>query len=143
KIIRTEHGDLLLGPPFAGRIYLKGLRVSEHGSDGANYSYGYDFASGRINRDRERMMNQREEARIVANIWESAAIERPELTKEYVKLFDIVRSLDVACADSVMSKKMAGHVWQHLLKDAPDCFFYGNDPHSQSNVAHQVNPPSI
>ncbi|KAL3292404.1 C-5 cytosine methyltransferase [Colletotrichum asianum] len=139
KIIRTERGDLLLGPPFAGRIYLKGLRVSEHGSDGANYSYGYDFASGRINRDRERMMNQKEEARIVANIWESAAIERPELTKEYVKLFDIVRSPDVACADSVVSKKMAGHVWQHLLKDAPDCFFYGNDPHSQSNVAHQAH----
>ncbi|KAJ5020021.1 putative modification methylase [Colletotrichum sp. SAR 10_99] len=143
KIIRTEHGDLLLGPQFAGRIYLKGLRVSGHGLDGVTYSYGYDFASGRINRDRERMMKQREEARIVASIWELAVIERPELTKEYVRLFDVVRSPDVAFADTVVSKNMAEHVWQYLLKSAPDCFFYTDDPDSQSDLVHQVDISSI
>ncbi|KAF3798021.1 hypothetical protein GCG54_00003924 [Colletotrichum gloeosporioides] len=131
KIIRTEHGDLLIGPQFAGRIYLKGLRVSGHGLDGVTYSYGYDFASGRINRDRERMMKQREEARIVASIWELAVAERPELTKEYVRLFDVVRSPDVAFADTVVSKNMAEHVWQYLLNSAPDCFFYAEDPDSR------------
>ncbi|KAF5525034.1 putative modification methylase [Colletotrichum aenigma] len=116
------------------RIYLKGLRVSSHESDFATYSYGYDFASGRINRDRKRKMNQKEEARIVASIWELAVAERPDLTKEYIRLFSVIFSLDVAFADTVMSKKMAEHVWQYLLKDAPDCFFYANDPDSQSNV---------
>ncbi|KAJ0344637.1 hypothetical protein KNSL1_009134 [Colletotrichum chrysophilum] len=137
EIIRTEHGDLLIGPPFAGRIYLKGLRVSGQGPGSATYSYGYDFAKGRINRDRERMMNQMEEARIVASIWEMAVIERPELTKEYVRLFDVARSPDVAFTDTVVSKKMAEHLWQYLLKDAPNCFFYANDPDSQLDVAHQ------
>ncbi|KAI8263425.1 putative modification methylase [Colletotrichum sp. SAR11_239] len=139
KIIRTGHGDLLIGPPFAGRIYLKGLRVSGQGPNSARYSYGYDFANGRINRDRERMMNQMEEARIVASIWEMAVIERPELTKDYVRLFDVVRSPDVAYADSVVSKTMAEHLWQYLLEDAPDCFFYADDPDSQSDVAHQAH----
>ncbi|KAJ0365562.1 hypothetical protein COL154_004419 [Colletotrichum chrysophilum] len=139
EIIRTEHGDLLMGPPFAGRIYLKGLRVSGQGPGSATYSYGYDFAKGRINRDRERMMNQMEEARIVASIWEMAVIERPELTKEYVRLFDVARSPDVAFTDTVVSKKMAEHLWQYLLKDAPNCFFYANDPDSQLDVAHQAH----
>ncbi|KAF4835438.1 putative modification methylase [Colletotrichum siamense] len=139
KILRTEHGDLLIGPPFAGRIYLKGLRVPGQGLSSATYSYGYDFANGRINRDRERMMNQMEEAKIVASIWEMAVIERPELTKDYVRLFDVVRSPDVAFADTVVSKKMAEHLWQYLLKDAPDCFFYADDPDSQSDVAHQAH----
>ncbi|KAK2737841.1 hypothetical protein CKAH01_18816 [Colletotrichum kahawae] len=84
-------------------------------------------------------MNQQEEARIVANIWELATIEQPELIKEYLKLFDAYHSPDVALVDAVMSKRMAGHVWQFLLEDAPDCFFYTNGPHSQSNVAHQAH----
>lgn len=142
KIVRTEHGDLLIGSPFAGRIYLNGLRVAGHGSDGADYSYGYDFATGCINHDQERTMNQREEARIVASIWESSVAERPELTKEYIRLFSlfsVILSPDVAFADTVMSKKMAEHVWQYLLKEAPDCFFYAIDPDSRSSVSHQVS----
>ncbi|KAJ3958603.1 hypothetical protein N0V92_004827 [Colletotrichum tropicale] len=141
KIIRTTSGDLLLDPTFAGRIYLKGLLVLDNGpwaTRRETYTVGYDFASGSINRDRERMMDPTEEAQIIAEIWEAAIDQRPDLTKRYFDLFDNGDSKDVAFSDRVVSKRMAGHVWQHLLKDMPEYFFYNAKSEHWSSISHQT-----
>ncbi|CAI0650363.1 unnamed protein product [Colletotrichum noveboracense] len=127
NIILTSWGDLLLDPAFAGRIYLKGLQVSSINSGGQKYTFGYDFVSGIINRDRERIMDQTKEAGMIAKIWEAAVNGRPDLMKRYIALFNDNNNPDVDLADRVVSKRMAEDIWQQLLMDEPESFFYSSN----------------
>ena len=82
-IIHTQSGDIILDKRFAGRLYLKGLLVDEH----AEYAVGYNFASGSIGRDRQRMPRNIEHP-IVGAIWEQAILDQRErAVQKYVALF--------------------------------------------------------
>ncbi|KEF58387.1 uncharacterized protein A1O9_06313 [Exophiala aquamarina CBS 119918] len=74
-IIRNQCGVLILGHTYSRCVYLKGLRVAGHGPDGRLYRYGYNLLAGRINRDRECMVNQLEEAQMIAIIWEQPILK--------------------------------------------------------------------
>lgn len=71
-IIHTEHGDLTLDKEFTGKIYLKGLHDSSCSPSGMRYVFCYNFSQGYINRDRERLTDQNEEAQMLAKIWGKA-----------------------------------------------------------------------
>ncbi|KAK8913405.1 hypothetical protein VCV18_011411 [Metarhizium anisopliae] len=89
SIIHTDHGDLLIDEGFRGRVYLKGLRTDCLSPGGKKYIFGYNFAEGHIGRDRERLTNAWEEAKMVASIWESAILDsqHQDILQKYTELF--------------------------------------------------------
>jgi hypothetical protein len=139
-IVQTDHGDLILDKQFSGRIYLKGLRVPGHGPDGREYIFGYNFVRGRINRDRERLMNRLEEAEMLAMIWEQSIIGRgDDVTDNYIKLFrDYEECADIALAEKVVSISSVKAIWNRLRTSSPDVFFYSKKDNSESDTANQV-----
>ena len=138
-IVQTDHGDLILDKQFSGRIYLKGLRVLGLGPDGKGFIFGYSFVRGRINRDRERLVNRSEEAEMLAMIWEQSIVERGDgVTDNYIKLFrDHQECADIASAEEKVSISTAKAIWNRLTTASPNVFFYSEND-SESDTADQV-----
>jgi hypothetical protein len=53
KSVRTPSGDLVLGDEYANKLYLRGLHLRSSSSWGRKYKYGYNFADGYTNRERQ------------------------------------------------------------------------------------------
>jgi hypothetical protein len=125
-IVETDHGDLILKEEFRGRIYLKGLLVSVESSDRTGYSYGYNFVRGRINRDRERMMDREEESQMLAMIWEQSITSRGDsITKKYLKLLrGSHRVADIAMVEEKVTITTAETLWRQLRTEEPNTFFF-------------------
>lgn len=125
KVISTEHGQLIMDPAFGGRIYLKGLLVE---TEPTKFKYGYNFSHGQINRDRQRLANSKEEAKVLAKIWvDSIEKQKAEITGDYIHLLQAgTRWSDVNLAKDYISKATAAAIWQHLLNNDPDklCFYH-------------------
>jgi hypothetical protein len=126
SVIHTDHGDLILDPSFSGRVYLKGLRVAGHGADGRTYAFCYNLIRGYINRDRERLTNIHEEAKMLAGIWEQPIVNgQVDATSRYIKLFhDEIDRPDIAFADQYASKNVCEKIWAHMRTESPHTFFY-------------------
>jgi len=139
-VVQTEHGDLILDEKFASRIYLKGLHIPGHGPDGREYIFGYNFLRGRINRDRERLMNRSEEAGMLCRIWEqSTAIRGNDVMDQYIKLFrEREECADIALAKKMMSIAMAKSIWGRLRASLPGVFFYSTEDGSDMDAVDQV-----
>jgi hypothetical protein len=141
-LIRTDYGDLLIDDEFRGRVYLKGLRTDSFSPGGHKYVFGYNFADGHIGRDRERLTNAREEAKMVATIWESAILgkQSPDITRKYIELFSYdERAPDVSLAEDLISEATARAVWSQMRQDSPHSFFYALDVRSgEGDEANQV-----
>jgi len=112
-IIRTVMGDVILDPRFAGLVYLKGLRVSS-GAEGTLYKFGYNFAKGYLNRDRERLTDKNEKAKMLAVIWRDAVLKGGEgIVQHYLGLFrHHPGSPDILLADEHMSRDVAKVMWR-------------------------------
>jgi hypothetical protein len=63
KIVRTPHGDLIRDPKYQGKMYLRQLLLPSGGARGTDYTYGYNFLNGAIDRDRESLGDPVEESR--------------------------------------------------------------------------------
>ena len=87
SIVATNYGDLILDQAFQGKVYLRGLLLPSSTLDSNPFKLGYNFIKGRVNRDRQRLADDLEEADLVTRIWESA-IEKEEtvLLPIYVNL---------------------------------------------------------
>ncbi|KIW70371.1 hypothetical protein PV04_02645 [Phialophora macrospora] len=138
QVIRTPSGDLIFDSRYRGRVYLKSLLVSEFGdrrSGGKNYRFGYNFNSGKINRDRQSVVNPHEEARMLAKIWESAiAMKGEAIIDSYVDLFNQDGEVpDIAMALDNVSALTAANICNHLKVFHPDAFFYSERRESEQN----------
>jgi hypothetical protein len=71
-IIETNAGDLILDPNFHGQLYLKGMLLPAAFCELKTYRLGYNFPRGKVNRDRQILVDSHEEANIVRQIWEAA-----------------------------------------------------------------------
>jgi hypothetical protein len=130
-VIRTKHGDLILDAEFTSRMYLKGLFLGDS-STFKNLKFGYNLAEGKVNRDRQRLVINKEEAKNLANIWAEAIQKKPERSvKEYVKMLkedDERQWADVNRAEELISKQTAKAIWKHLQKvDVSHEVFYCNE----------------
>ena len=82
--IRTRDGDLITDDKFSGAIYLKGLLLKDSTSGkfasltGHILKYGYNFASGHTNRERQSMNTMRDETRAILSIWDGALRAQPD-----------------------------------------------------------------
>lgn len=114
KIIHTRHGSLILEDGFRGRIYLKGLLLE--GESAAPFKFCYNFRTGHVNRDRQRLSSPREEARTLAGIWEEAVVQNEGAAlPELIKLLQAnVAWPDVNLAEEYISKETSQKIWKNL-----------------------------
>ena len=106
--IATPYGELIVDSEFQDTTYLKRLLVE--GNPGmANYKYGYHFFEGKIDRDRRRLPNNREDASRGAKIWEYVVEKQPEYLGKYIEMIEDVDSpwADVCWAREFVSRHFA------------------------------------
>jgi hypothetical protein len=124
-IISTMMGDLLLDPSFRGNIYLKGLLLLESTAmrsasiTNLPLMYGYNFASGSTNRERQSVASAAEEAKAIHVIWGKALVAKPLLISN---LFTMLNTSDPQYADVFQAKyhlgtDMADKLKKYLLGD--------------------------
>jgi hypothetical protein len=126
-IVRTETGDLLLGVQLKQTIFIKGLRSPALAE---NLKYGYNFLTGKVNRDRQRLASPREEAVALARIWAAAMSQRERLAEDYVSMFETANTRwgDINLASEYLSPGAAAGIWRCLLhRSRRDGVFYHND----------------
>ncbi|KAJ0365560.1 hypothetical protein COL154_004417 [Colletotrichum chrysophilum] len=137
KMIRTQHGDLVFDERFAGQIYLKGFKVSAPTLGSKSYRFCYNFATGKLGRDRERMTSHDKEAETLANIWETAvAGDHGNLVQRYVELFS-EDCVDIISAEKA-SRILARRIWTWLRTSQPGAFYYSEGSDSRHDGGHQV-----
>lgn len=136
----TAYGDLIIDPNFAGKVYLKGLRLPASGLCGFKKSkFGYNFLQGNINRDRQRLRNQLQEAQKISQIWEAAIDMRESVLPIYVNLLQkFPHHPDVHMADSLLKDTTRKKIWDHLRRQGDDWYFYYCE-----KSGHEVRPEGI
>lgn len=88
-ILSTPHGDLLTSPQLVGCLYLKGLLLSETTAwQSASVTnrclrFGYNFAYGHTNRERQSITGALAEGKAILAIWKSVMADRPDMVKEF------------------------------------------------------------
>ncbi|KAJ0329324.1 hypothetical protein COL922a_012881 [Colletotrichum nupharicola] len=138
KMIRTQHGDLVLDERFAGQIYSKGFKVSAPTLGSKSYRFCYNFATGKLGRDRERMTSHDKEAETLANIWETAVVDdHGNLVQRYVEVFS-KDCVDIISAEKA-SRVLARRIWTWLRTSQPGGFYYSEGSDSKHDGGHQVD----
>ncbi|KAH8174636.1 hypothetical protein LIA77_06055 [Sarocladium implicatum] len=118
-IISTPHGDLLTSPGLVGRLYLKGLLLSETTPTRSasittlHLKFGYNFANGETNRERQSIVGSRAEGLAIMAIWRGVLAERPAMVKD---LSDMLNSDETKYADIHDAKNI-------LKRDEPTARF--------------------
>ena len=158
SIIRTPYGDLILDPQHKNKTYLQGLLLPHSSSSGKTYEYGYNFAEGRTDRDRESLTSAKAEAGYVAQIWEHAlkkerneALEpgRPMNQHSFVARYtQLLLEKFTVCADvneaqRFVSRDTITKVWSYMrttgseMYDPPAFYYYASN---SSDVSAQFSP---
>jgi hypothetical protein len=119
-VISTEDGDLLTDSQLCGHIYLKWLLLCastpEQSASITNHPlrFGYNFASGRTNRERQSVSGADEEARAIFAIWSKVLAVKPEMVTE---LSAMLNTADPQYADVVGAKKHMNFETARRLKE--------------------------
>ncbi|RYP62624.1 hypothetical protein DL769_007230 [Monosporascus sp. CRB-8-3] len=127
-LVPTEKGDLIVDHHFEGNIYLKGLLLqeSEIGKSasitGKKLKYGYNFAKGATNRERQSMAGADEESQAIFSIW-NEALKNPAVSESLVDKLHLMLNCgypgfaDVSSAEIHMPFDMLRRVKEYLLSE--------------------------
>lgn len=125
--LRTDKGDLITDERFSGSIYLKGLilKQSKPGRSasltGYELKYGYNFAAGTTNRERESMAATGDETRAILSIWDRALSLESSPTSLIQDLHNLLNSrdkyADVAKPEKYISKTTAHRLKEYLVAE--------------------------
>lgn len=122
--IKTQYGSLLLGPKYAGKIYVKGIWVQN-----TQNTVGYDVICD-LDRDRK-MVDSFDLRQKIGYIWDNAISMRPDLLDIYWGMFD-------SQAEDIegISQYNAPYMRQDLLTGIAAKFAerYGKDAVPVSNI---------
>ncbi|KAM0744660.1 hypothetical protein ACQRIT_000044 [Beauveria bassiana] len=124
ELVKTGSGDLLIGERFRQRLYLKGLLLSEDTPQrrasvtNKPLRYGYNFAAGTTNRERQSVAGAYEESATIIDIWSKALVLRPELASELSLMLNSKQHYaDVDGATTCIGRKTAqvlrSYLWEH------------------------------
>jgi hypothetical protein len=119
-IVPTEDGDILTDPQLCGHIYLKGLLLCAstptRSASITNYplKFGYNFAFGRTNRERQSVSGADEEARAILAIWSKVLMAKPEMVTE---LSAMLNTTEPQYADVVGAKRHTNFETARRLKE--------------------------
>ena len=83
EVVSTISGSLLLAEKYHGKVYVKGIFVSND----TRLSYGYDFADADLDRDR-RMLSKYDLDFRTQCVWREALGRRPDLVENFGALLD-------------------------------------------------------
>lgn len=109
NIISTVHGDLLTSEDLRGTLYLKDLLLRESTTNqsasitGHRLGFGYNFALGYTNRERQSLADAREECASICRILSKALRAKPDLT---AKVCDLLNSSDPRYAEAECDAKL-------------------------------------
>ena len=98
------------------------------------FKYGYNFSHVEVNRDRERISDPKEEARMLCRIWTDAI--QTDVEDTLPRLVDTLQSdilyADVNRMEENLSLLTATKIWQHLLGQDPSVqpFYYNVEEHA-------------
>jgi hypothetical protein len=136
-IVSTDAGDLLTSPTLRGKIYLKGLLLAEStpsksaSISGQPLKFGYNFASGKTNRERQSVAGTDEESRAILAIWDRVLAIKPEMAQElsamlgtadpqYADVFGATKYIGIAIAsrlgDYLFGEQFEGK-WYYCSED--------------------------
>ncbi|KAK6950101.1 hypothetical protein Daesc_008427 [Daldinia eschscholtzii] len=132
EIVRTGMGDLILDARFRGSIYLKGLLLKESQDEqsasitGKPLMYGYNFAAGVANPEREFLTHAAEELNAILRIWDQALRFRGSLAAEFHELLDSEEPefADVSQAENCLSLNMRQGIKAYVLREFGDKWLY-------------------
>ncbi|KAL5364285.1 hypothetical protein BJX96DRAFT_157091 [Aspergillus floccosus] len=136
SIIETKHGDILLDPKHEGRVYVKGVLYPPASLEGTPYKVGYNFLEGRISRDRRRLMNNLEEAKLVTRLWETA-VQQDEAyaLPTYVNILrNMPHARDVELAEQFLQGSTRISIWKFLQEESNDTGFYYCEGHDSECI---------
>ncbi|KAJ0120105.1 hypothetical protein J7T55_000958 [Diaporthe amygdali] len=88
SMISTKHGDLLAAENLRGKIYLKGLLLHSASMTRKPLKFGYNFARGHTNRDRQSVTDASDESSAIWQILEEALPGNLELIRELSNLLN-------------------------------------------------------
>lgn len=122
-IISTANGDLLVGPQLCGHIYLKGLLLCDstptRSASVTNepLKFGYNFASGTTNRERQSLAGAGKESKAILAIWSKVLVEKPDMISELDAMLNTTepRYADVYGAQNHMDLETACRLRDYLL----------------------------
>lgn len=122
-IISTHHGDLLTQPALRGSIYLKGLLLLDSTAKASASTtnrplrFGYNFAQGQTNRERQVVTGPNKEAKSIFAIWAAVLRTRPELAKELSDMLndDDTHYADVYGAEKFKEEETASRLQKYLF----------------------------
>lgn len=129
-MVSTKHGDLLLQPQLRGSIYLKGLLLAESrrgrraSITNRPLQFGYNFASGRTNRERQSVASAEEESKAIFAIWSEVLASKQEMVRE---MNDMLNDRDNQYADVSgvhgmgmvnVQLQLASHLRSYLVGDS-------------------------
>jgi len=81
--IKTPAGTLLVDPKYKGRVYVKGIFVT----NAPDQSYGYDLQNASVDRDR-RMVDQYDLRYYTQAIWRHAMVQDENLVGNFISLLE-------------------------------------------------------
>lgn len=146
-IISTHHGDLLTSENLRGKIYLKSLLLLE-GTDSRSASitgrplwFGYNFAGGQTNRERESVKTASEESRAMCLILSNAINAKPELIGALVDILNTTELdyADVACADKHWPRDIGLLIRGYLLRgEFADRWLYCGEHMNKVEKPHMI-----
>ncbi|PVH72999.1 hypothetical protein DL98DRAFT_576490 [Cadophora sp. DSE1049] len=142
EVIQTTHGSLILDPNYGNKIFLKGLLL-EGKSSGKPFKFGYNLLEGDVNRDRERLIDPAEEAKVLAEIWAESIQLQEGIEKEWVAMLrENEFADDVEIIRSSLKRRpeqLTSPVWDPLRKYGlvrtpreQQCYLLNQAPRTQS-----------
>jgi len=107
--IETAYGSLLLGPKFAGRLYVKGIFVEND----PKLKFGYDLAGDSVGLDRDRKMIARWDLEWrTREIWASALRTRKDIIGRFFTMLE-EQSQDINGLDDTHARDLPKEVLDH------------------------------
>lgn len=83
RVVKTYHGEVLLDPKMAGKIFVRGILVQT----AAGFSWGYNLSDAEVDRDRK-MVDSFDLKHRLHNIWKTAVSMREDLVDAYMAMLD-------------------------------------------------------
>ncbi|KAM7187192.1 hypothetical protein V8F33_011371 [Rhypophila sp. PSN 637] len=148
-IVSTEYGDLLTDPRLRGKIYLKGLLLGEStptrsaSITNRPLKFGYNFAHGRTNRERQSVAGAGEEAEAILAIWGRVLAAKPDMAAELSEMLNNPTPptyADVMGAETSMGLEMATVLRDYLTGHpfSRKWYYSGDDKAKNPRLDHII-----
>ncbi|KAK0703713.1 hypothetical protein B0T26DRAFT_876620, partial [Lasiosphaeria miniovina] len=148
-IISAAKGDLLTSQYLRGSVYLKGLLLRESSSGHSAsittfpFRFGYNFAFGSTNRERQSVGDAEEESRSIHDIWSCVLDAQPGMVRELSDMLNDPQSSQIAevCGSRKhLTRSMASRLKKYPVGDefAGRWYYCAEDASNNPRLKHVI-----